>query len=301
VTTGTEGRCGFVAIVGRPNTGKSTLLNALVGQKISIVTDKPHTTRHRILGVLNRGNDQAVFIDTPGHARRSDRALHRLMARALSQAVSEADLVLLVVDARGLKAEDRQLIEQLRDRGDQCILVLNKVDRVAGKQALLPMLQEVAQECGFAAYVPLSALSGDNVDALCSEIFARLPQGPLLYPPEFTTDPDTQFRAAEIVREKLMQLLHDELPYGLTVEIEHLGRHEDGQWVVHALIWVERESHKPIVIGKSGRVLKDAGTAARIELKSLLNDRVHLAMWVKVREHWSDSERELKRFGYDLS
>jgi GTPase len=156
VTTETEGRCGFVAIVGRPNVGKSTLLNALVGQKISIVTDKPHTTRHRILGVLNRGNDQAVFIDTPGHARRSDRALHRLMARALSQAVSEADLVLLVVDARGLKPEDRQLIEQLRGRGEQCILVLNKVDRVAGKQALLPMLEQLATGmwfCGVCAVV----------------------------------------------------------------------------------------------------------------------------------------------------
>ncbi len=295
----TEARCGYVAIIGRPNVGKSTLLNALVGQKISIVTDKPHTTRHRILGVLNRGEDQAIFIDTPGHARRSDRALHRVMARALNQAVSEADLVLLVVDARGLKPEDRQVIDELHDRDTRCILVLNKIDRLASRQALLPTLEKLAAEYDFAAYVPLAALSGKNVDALVTEIFQRLPHGPVLFPRDFVTDRDVRFRAAEIVREKLMQVLHQELPYGLTVEIEHLGRNDDGQWLVHALIHVERESQKPIVIGKSGRVLKDVGSAARLEIMTLVGDRVHLAMWVKVREHWSDSERELQRLGYE--
>jgi GTPase len=299
VSTETDARAGFVAIVGRPNVGKSTLLNALIGEKVSIVSSKPHTTRHRILGVLNRAEDQAIFIDTPGHARRSQRALHRLMARAVHQALEDCDVALLVVEAKGLVTADRQLIQILEGRLDRTVLVLNKTDTLKDKKRLLPLLQRIAQEHPFAAFVPISARTGDNLPALVEEIFQRLPQGPALFPRDMSTDRDIKFRIAELIREKLMEALRQELPYGLTVEVEHLGRTEDDRPLVHALIWLERESHKAIVIGKEGRLLKEVGREARLDLNELLGGRVHLEMWVKVREHWSDSERELRRLGFD--
>ena len=297
-TDNTVGRCGLVAIVGRPNVGKSTLLNALVGEKLSIVTDKPHTTRQRVLGVLNRGQDQAVFIDTPGHARRTKRALHRLMARQIHQALEDCDVALLVVEAKGLTAQDRELIEILKDRLDRTFLVLNKIDTLA-KAALLPTLEKVSA-WPFAAFIPVSAKTGENLERLVNQIFERLPTGPALFPQGMVTDRDLAFRIGEIIREKLMTLVYQEVPYGLTVEVEHLGHNEEGQRLVHALIWLERESQKKIVIGKDGSVLKQAGTEARRELKALLGERVHLELWVKVREHWADSERELKRLGFDV-
>ena len=293
------GRCGFVAIVGRPNVGKSTLLNALIGEKVSIVTAKPHTTRQRILGVLNRGVDQAVFIDTPGHARRTKRALHRLMARAVRQAVEDCDLALLVVEASGLTRDDYALIEMLEGKLDRTFLVVNKIDALHGKSAMLPTLEK-ASRFPFAEFIPISAKTGENLQHLTSQIFARLPEGPALFPHDMSTDRNLTFRIAEEIREKLMMLLHKEVPYGLTVEVEHVGKTDEGQTLVHALIWLERESQKPIVIGKGGDVLKEAGRAARIALTELLGGRVHLELWVKVREHWADSERELARLGYDV-
>jgi GTP-binding protein Era len=289
-----------VAIVGRPNVGKSTLLNALIGEKISIVTDKPHTTRQRVLGVLNRGTDQAVFIDTPGHARRTKRALHRLMARQIHQALEDCDVALLLVEAKGLQADDRALIDVLGDKLDRSFLVVNKIDALASKAQLLPTLQKLAER-PFAELIPISAKTGENLERLTQQIFARLPEGPPLFPKDMVTDRDLKFRIAEVIREKLMTLVHKEVPYGLTVEVEHLGQNEEGQRVVHALVWLERESQKSIVIGKAGAVLKQAGSAARIELKQLLGERVHLELWVKVREHWADSERELQRLGFDVS
>ncbi len=297
---GETGRCGFVAIIGRPNVGKSTLLNALIGEKISIVTDKPHTTRQRVLGVLNRGADQAVFIDTPGHARRTKRALHRLMARQIHQAVEDCDVALLVVEAKGIGAQDRVLIDMLAPKLDRTFLVLNKIDTLQAKSRLLPTLANLAER-PFAALIPVSAQSGENLPRLVEEIFARLPAGPALFPKDTVTDRDLKFRIAEVIREKLMTLVHQEVPYGLTVEVEHLGKNEAGQRVVHGLIWLERESQKSIVIGKQGQVLKEAGRAARLELSELLGERVHLELWVKVREHWADNERELQRLGYDVS
>jgi len=294
------GRCGLVAIVGRPNVGKSTLLNALIGQKISIVTDKPHTTRQRVLGVLNRGADQAVFIDTPGHARRTKRALHRLMARQIHQALEDCDVALLLVEAKGLGADDRALIEILGDRIDRTFLVVNKIDTVPARTQLLPTLQKLSER-PFAELIPVSAKTGENLDRLMEQVFARLPEGPALFPKDMVTDRDLAFRIAEVIREKLMTLVHKEVPYGLTVEIEHLGQNEEGQRVVHGLIWIERESQKSIVIGKEGQVLKQAGSAARLELREMLGERVHLELWVKVREHWADNERELQRLGFDVS
>jgi len=293
------GRCGFVAIVGWPNVGKSTLLNALVGQKLSIVTDKPHTTRQRVLGVLNRGADQAVFIDTPGHARRTKRALHRLMARQIHQALEDCDVALLVVEAERLTSQDYALIEILDGKIDRTLLVVNKLDALASKVELLPTLEKLGTR-PFAALLPISARTGENLERLVEQIFARLPVGPKQFPDGMVTDRDLAFRVAETIREKLMTLVHQEVPYGLTVEVEHLGRNEEGQRLVHALIWLERESQKSIVIGKAGSVLKQAGTLARQELRELTGERVHLELWVKVREHWADSERELQRLGFEV-
>jgi GTPase len=294
-----NGRTGLVAIVGRPNVGKSTLLNALVGQKLSIVTDKPHTTRQRVLGVLNRGGDQAVFVDTPGHARRTKRALHRLMARQIHQAIEDCDLVLLVVEAGRLTAQDRELMRVLEERRDRTFVVLNKLDALASKTELLPMLEKLSME-PFAALIPASARTGENLGHLVEQIFARLPTAPALFPKEMVTDRDLNFRIAEVIREKLMGLLRQEVPYGLTVEVEHLGHTDEGQRLVHALVWLERESQKSIVIGKGGAVLKQAGTEARRELRELLGERVHLELWVKVRERWADNERELQRLGFEV-
>jgi GTP-binding protein Era len=293
------GRCGFVAIIGRPNVGKSTLLNTLVGEKLSIVTDKPHTTRQRVLGVLNRGSDQAVFIDTPGHARRTKRALHRLMARQIHQAVEDCDLALLVVEAGRLTSQDRTLIEMLEGKLERTFLVLNKIDAVSSRTELLPTLDKLSVK-PFAEFLPVSARTGENLERLVEQIFAHLPMGPKQFPLGTVTDRDLAFRIAEIIREKVMTLVHQEVPYGMTVEVEHLGTNEEGQRVVHGLIWLERESQKKIVIGKGGSVLKQAGTLARQELRELLGERVHLELWVKVREHWADSERELQRLGFEV-
>ena len=288
----------MVAIVGRPNVGKSTLLNTLVGEKLSIVTDKPHTTRQRVLGVLNRGADQAVFIDTPGHARRTKRVLHRLMARQIHQALEDCDVALLVVEAKGLTSQDRTLIEILEGKLERTFLVLNKIDTVA-KTQLLPTLQDLSS-LPFAGFIPVSAKTGENLERLVAQIVERLPAGPALFPQGMITDRDLAFRIGEVIREKLMTLVHKEVPYGLTVEVEHLGETPEGQRLVHALVWLERESQKSIVIGKDGGVLKQAGTQARQELRELLGQRVHLELWVKVREHWADSERELQRLGFEV-
>ena len=291
-------RSGLVAIVGRPNVGKSTLINALVGEKISIVSSKPHTTRHRILGVLNRGDSQAVFVDTPGHTQRSQHALHRLMARVIHQSLEDCDLAILMIEAKRTTAEDERLFALLEPRGDRTILVLNKIDELKARAELLPRLHALEKR-PVAAFVPISAKSGDNLAVLVDTIFAHLPEGPALYPLDMTTNRDLRFRAAEIVREQLFEQLRQEVPYGSAVEIEHMQKQEDGRWLVHALIWLERESHKPIVIGKEGQQLKKVGQAARLELRELLGGRVHLELWVKVREHWADNEQELQRLGFD--
>ena len=293
-------RSGLVALVGRPNVGKSTLLNALVGEKLSIVSSKPHTTRHRILGVLNDAGGQAVFIDTPGHARRSKRALHRLMARSLRQSVEDADLTLLVVEARRFTEADYELMRELSAGDRPAILVLNKIDQLKSRAELLPRLERL-KSYAFVEFVPISAKSGSNLSELVTAIMRHLPEGDALYPIEFKTNVDLKFRAAEIIREKLLEQLHQEVPYGLTVEIEQMAKGDDGRWRIHAMIWIDRESHKPIVIGKDGALLKRIGREARIELSELLGDRVHLELWVKVREHWSDSEQELKRLGFDVT
>jgi len=301
VTTKNNSRCGYVAIVGRANVGKSTLLNALVGEKVSIVSSKAHTTRHRILGVLNRSSAQAVFIDTPGLQRGRKNALHRLMARTINQALEESDIILMVIEGSKFTRQDRQLAELLQDRADKTILALNKIDSVGAKTKLLPILKTVGSEFPFAAFVPISARSGENLGELLAEILVRLPDGPALFPQEMRTDRNLQFRIEEVIREKLFAAVHQEVPYGLTVEVEHIGKKEKDQTLVHALVWIQRASHKAIVIGKGGKVLKAVGRAARLELNELIGERVHLELWVKVRDNWADSERELNRLGFDLA
>ena len=291
-------RSGHIALVGRPNVGKSTLLNALVGEKLSIVTAKPHTTRNRILGVLNRPEGQAVFIDTPGFARRSGRVMHRLMARSLRQTLEDADLIVLVTEANRPIETDSELIEQVLASGRPAILVINKIDRLKSREDLLPRIDQLRQY-GFIDFVPVSASKGRNLEALVEAIMQALPEGPAMYPEEFRTDRSDEFRAAEIIREKLMMELHQEIPYGLAVQIEAMGTDDQGRLQIQAVIWIEKESHKPIVIGKEGQVLKRTGSQARIELNKLFDTRVHLKLWVKVREHWSDNAEELKRLGFD--
>jgi GTP-binding protein Era len=298
VETDKEFRSGQVALLGRPNVGKSTLLNALVGEKLSIVTAKPHTTRQRILGVLNRPEGQAVFVDTPGFSRDPGRVLHRLMAGAIRQSLDEADLVVLVTEANRPVESDEELIGEILGSGRPSILVINKMDRLKSRDALLPRI-EALRQYPFLEFVPISARSGKNLEGLAEAIFRHLPPGPELYPADFKTDRSERFRAAEIIREKLMSSLHQEIPYGIAVEIESMQRDEEDLLRIQAIIWIERESHKAIVIGTEGRVLKHVGTAARLDMDELFGERLHLKLWVKVREHWSDNAEELKRLGLD--
>ena len=291
-------RCGFVAVVGRPNVGKSTLINALVGSKVSIVTAKPQTTRHRIVGVHTAENAQIVFVDTPGLHRSAGRAMNRIMNRTAESALADADLVLLVVEADRWTDEDSDVLARVRAGGTPVIALLNKVDRVHPKEALLEALAATATRHEFAEIIPISAKRGDNLERLLAAVPAYLPESPPLYPAEMTTDRSREFRVAEIVREKLTLNLHQELPYGLAVQVERCEE-QDGRLRIDAVIWVERDSQKGIVIGKGGARLKAIGRAARLELNEELGTPVHLELWVKVKENWADSERELRALGID--
>ncbi len=292
-------RSGFVAVVGRPNVGKSTLVNALVGHKISIVTSKPHTTRHAILGVLTEADWQIVFIDTPGLDGGSGRLLNRAMNRAATAALDSADLVVLVVEAGIWKERDQHALEQLQRSGLPGVLVVNKIDRVRPREKLLPILAEHSQRHDFAAIVPVSALHDENLLQLRDVLVQLLPEQEPFYDPATITNRDLAFRAAETLREKLMHALRDELPYGIGVEVGSLQEDADGRLVIDATIWVDRESHKGIVIGKGGQQLKAVGSAARNELQNQLDRRVHLQSHVKVKRNWSDNMQALRELGYD--
>jgi GTPase len=291
-------RAGFAALVGRPNVGKSTLLNALVGEKISIVTSRPQTTRHRILGVLNRPGMQLAFVDTPGLHLGERRALNRAMNRTAAAALADADLVVFVVEALRFGEEDEAVLQRIRDSGREAILVINKVDRIPQKDQLLPFTAELAAKHAFLDVVPVSAEKGVNLDRLINVIAGRLPESPELFPPEQRTDRSVEFQIAETIREKLTMELVEEVPYGVAVEIEKQSE-EDGQLVIHAVIWVDREGQKPIVIGAKGSRLKRIGQKAREELNERLGRRLHLNLWVKVREDWADDARALQQLGME--
>jgi len=296
-----ESRCGVAALVGRPNVGKSTLLNALLGRKVSIVSPKPQTTRTRIHGVLTRPGLQIVFADLPGIHSKQPRAMNRYMNRLALASLADSDVNLFVIEALRWTDEDQRALDELTRAGRPVLLLINKVDRARPKERLLPFIADVASKAEFADIIPLSALKGSNLDRLPGIIGRYLPESPLLYPADQLTDASHSFMAAEIVREKLTRRLQEELPYGLVVEVEGIGEAEDepGKLVVQAVIWVERTSQKAIVIGKRGELLKEVGRAARLELKEYFGRPVHLELWVKVREDWSDDENALRKFGYD--
>lgn len=291
-------RCGLVAVVGRPNVGKSTLINAIMGRKISIVTAKPQTTRHRILAVLSGTDEQIVFVDTPGLHRNAGKAMNRLMNRTAANALADADLVLFVSDAAHWTAEDEDVLKRLKSCRAPVIALLNKVDKVHPKERLFDALSLMSARYDFAEIVPISAHKRDNLDQLMKMIPGYLPESPPLFPDDMHTDRGEEFHAAETIREKLTLSLHQELPYGLTVQIERFQIEDTGA-AINAIIWVERDSQKGIVVGKNGSVLKKVGRAARLEIAEQLGRPVHLELWVKVKSNWADNEKDLMNLGYD--
>lgn len=291
-------RCGYVAIVGRPNVGKSTLLNHLLGQKISITSRKPQTTRHQVLGIKTESDYQIVFVDTPGLHRGADKAINRYMNKAASSAIKDVDLVLFLLDRTAWTEEDEMVLERVQQSGLPVLLAVNKVDLLEDKGALLPHLKVLEAKGKFEAIVPLSALRQHNVDELEAEILRFLPESEYFFPEEQITDRSQRFLAAEIVREKIMRQLGEELPYSVTVEIEEFGM--DGATLhISALIFVERDGQKRILIGDKGSRLRSIGTDARVDMERLFDSKVMLRLWVKVKSGWSDDERALRSLGYD--
>jgi len=297
-TASPEFRCGFAALVGRPNVGKSTLLNALVGQKLSIVTPRPQTTRHRILGISHLPDAQIAFVDTPGLHAQASRALNKAMNRTAATALEDADLVVLVIEALHWTAEDDFALGRIARSGRPAVAAINKIDRARPRGRLLPYIAEVARRHEFLAIVPVSALKRDNIEDLRRCIAAHLPVSPPLFPHGELTDRGLEFRIAEMIREKLTLELNQEVPYGIAVEVERLAE-QDGQLAVDAAVWVDREGQKPIVIGAKGERLKRVGRSARLALNGLLGRRLHLNLWVKVRENWADNARALKELGLE--
>jgi len=295
----TDFRSGFVALAGRPNVGKSTLLNALVGQKLSIVTPRPQTTRQRVIGLLQLPQAQIAFVDTPGLHHGPRRALNRSMNRAAAAAVGEADLVLFVVEALRWTDEDDLALSRIAVTEHAVVAVVNKVDRVYPRERVLPYLAQLAARHAFRDIVPISASKSDNLDALQKVIVAQLPVAEAMFPLDQLTDRSMNFRIAETIREKLTLELVEELPYGIAVEVEQIETEEDGRKAVSAVIWVEREGQKPIVIGAQGSRLKRIGRSARMELNHLFGERFHLTLWVKVRDNWADDARALRELGME--
>lgn len=291
-------RCGFVAVVGRPNVGKSTLINAILGQKISIVTPKPQTTRHRILAVDSSKDRQIVFIDTPGIHRKAGKAMNRMMNRTATNALIDADLVLFMSVAGRWTDEDQHVLHRLESASAPVIALLNKTDKVHPKEQLLQELAGMAERYDFAEAIPISAKRAHNLDRLMDVIPGFLPELEPLFPDDMITDRGQSFHASEVIREKLTLSLRQEVPYGLTVQIERYVEDESGS-EIHAIIWVERDSQKGIVVGKNGSVLKRAGREARVELKAQKGKPVHLELWVKVKDNWADSEKDLLSLGYE--
>ena len=290
-------RCGFVAVVGRPNVGKSTLVNRLVGDKISITSRRPQTTRHRILGIKSSPHSQTIYVDTPGIRAGAKGALNRHMNRAADNALADLHAAVFVIDALRWADDDERVTRKLRHSRAPVIVAINKVDRIRDKSALLPFLAEVSARGDFAEVIPISARRGTNVAALEERVTRLLPEGPARFPSDQTTNRSERFLAAELVREKLIQRLGQELPYRLGVEIEHFETNDDLSRI-DAVIWVERAGHKPIVVGGKGAVLKAAGTRARRDMERMFGRRVHLQLWVKVKQGWSNDERALLRLGY---
>ncbi|HIJ22585.1 MAG: GTPase Era [Gammaproteobacteria bacterium] len=290
-------KCGVIAIVGRPNVGKSTLMNRILGEKLSITSRKPQTTRHRLLGIKTMGSTQMVYVDTPGIHSNKETAMNRYLNRAATGSIEDVDMILFVVDGEQWNEEDSGVIELLKRQQCPVVAVINKVDQIADKELLLPILSTLAERYPFTEIVPLSALKGKGVDRLEQRLESLLPDGPHIYEEDQITDRSERFLVAERIREKLTRQLGQELPYALTVEIEQFK--EDGKMThIAAVIWVERAGQKGIVIGKKGARLRSVGKEAREELEELLQRKIFLQLWVKVRAGWSDDDRALQSLGY---
>lgn len=290
--------CGFIAIVGRPNVGKSTLLNKLLGQKISITSRKAQTTRHRIVGIHTEGPYQAIYVDTPGLHMEEKRAINRLMNKAASSSIGDVELVIFVVEGTRWTPDDEMVLNKLRDGKAPVILAVNKVDNVQEKVDLLPHLQFLASQMNFLDIVPISAETGMNVDTIAGIVRKHLPEAIHHFPEDYITDRSQRFMASEIIREKLMRFLGAELPYSVTVEIERFVTNERGGYDINGLILVEREGQKKMVIGNKGAKIKTIGIEARKDMQEMFEAPVHLELWVKVKSGWADDERALRSLGY---
>ncbi|MCW9717886.1 MULTISPECIES: GTPase Era [unclassified Avibacterium] len=290
--------CGFIAIVGRPNVGKSTLLNKILGQKISITSRKAQTTRHRIVGIHTEGAYQAIYVDTPGLHIEEKRAINRLMNRAASSAIGDVDLIIFVVDGTHWNDDDEMVLNKLRRAKAPVVLAINKIDNIKDKEALLPFITEISQKFDFKAIIPISAQRGNNVQELEKIVRQSLRQGVHHFPEDYVTDRSQRFMASEIIREKLMRFMGEELPYSVTVEIEQFKTNERGTYEINGLILVEREGQKKMVIGNKGQKIKVIGTEARADMERLFDNKVHLELWVKVKSGWADDERALRSLGY---
>lgn len=291
-------RCGYVAVVGRPNVGKSTLINRLIGEKVSITSKKPHTTRDRVLGVVTEEDAQYVFVDTPGFQTKVGSQLIRRMNRQVRSTLNEVDAIVLVIESGGWRPADLEVVNLLPKDAKNVILALNKTDLLKGRDKLLPLMAESMQKFPFAAIVPVSAEKGRQCDELLKEIKAFLPESVPFFDPDTYTDRSPRFLAAETIREKAFRLLGDELPYGCAVTIDRWKEEDEAAEIIATLI-VERESHKPIVIGEGGAKLREISRLARADIAAMLGKRLHLEVWVRVRRGWSDDARALKSLGYD--
>lgn len=293
-----ETYCGFIAIVGRPNVGKSTLLNRILGQKISITSKKAQTTRHRILGIHTEGKYQAIYVDTPGLHIEEKRAINRLMNRAASSTIGDVDLIIFLTDGTHWTDDDEMVLNKLRQVKTPVVLAVNKVDNIKNKDELLPFLTEMSQKFPFKDIVPISAQKGKNIDILEKIVRESLRKGIHHYPEDYVTDRSQRFMASEIIREKLMRFTGEELPYSVTVEIERFKVNERGTYEINGLILVEREGQKKMVIGAKGQKIKTIGIEARQDMERLFDNKVHLELWVKVKSGWADDERALRSLGY---
>ncbi|ALO35715.1 GTPase Era [Colwellia sp. MT41] len=289
---------GLIAIVGRPNVGKSTLLNAMLGQKISITSKKPQTTRHRILGILTEENRQAILVDTPGLHTEEKRAINRLMNRAASSTIAEVELIVFLVEGTHWTQDDELVLTKVKQSGSPCILVVNKIDNIADKDDLLPHLKKLGAMHEFRDIVPISASKGQGVDTIRQLCLTSLGKSDFWFPADHITDRSSRFMASEIIREKLIRFTGDELPYSITVEIEQFKVDQKGIIHINALILVERETQKRMVIGNKGERLKTIGQEARRDMESLFDSKVYLETWVKVKSGWADDERALRSLGY---
>lgn len=290
-------KSGFITIIGRPNVGKSTLMNYLIGEKLSIISSKPQTTRNRIQTVLTRENYQMVFIDTPG-IHKPRHALGEYMVKIAEDTLKEVDLVLFMVTPDGeVGTGDKFILDQLKNVNTKIILVVNKIDEVS-KDKILKTAESFNREYEFSDIVPISAMTGENIEELLNVIVERLPQGPKYFPDDVLTDQPERFVVAEIIREKALNLLQQEVPHGIAVEVEGMKEDENGTVNINATIYCEKESHKGIIIGKNGAMLKKIGSRAKMDIKRFLNCRVSLDLWVKVKKGWRDDPHSLKSFGY---